>query len=89
MKYFDNANECRIVIESFMQDLSPLDRTRLQIVFDNLEDKSDKEKQWMMVQSFRKCLWSIPEAVEKGFLTWLKQELPARKEALQYYGELQ
>ncbi len=85
---FSNANECRIVLESFMQDLSPLDKTKLQIVFDNLEGKSDREKQWMMIQSFRDCLWSIPEAVQKGFTTWLQQELPARKEALEYYGEI-
>lgn len=85
---FSNANECRIVLESFMLDLSPLDRTKLQIVFDNLEGKSDREKQWMMIQSFRDCLWSIPEAVQKGFTTWLQQELPARKEALEYYGEI-
>tara|TARA_R100001198_G_C5140945_1_gene154776 strand:- start:125 stop:340 length:216 start_codon:yes stop_codon:yes gene_type:complete len=71
-----------------MQDLSPLDKTKLQIVFDNLEGKSDREKQWMMIQSFRDCLWSIPEAVQKGFTTWLQQELPARKEALEYYGEI-
>ena len=85
---FSNANECRIVLESFMRDLTPLDRTKLQIVFDNLEGKSDREKQWMMIQSFRDCLWSIPEAVQKGFTTWLQQELPARKEALEYYGEI-
>ena len=85
---FSNANECRTVLESFLKDLSPLDRTKLQIVFDNLEGKSDREKQWMMIQSFRDCLWSIPEAVQKGFTTWLQQELPARKEALEYYGEI-
>tara|TARA_B100000963_G_C22628807_1_gene673819 strand:- start:3416 stop:3685 length:270 start_codon:yes stop_codon:yes gene_type:complete len=89
MKWFDNAEECRIVIESFFGDLSPLDRTKLQMVFDNLEGKSDKEKQWVMCQAFRKCLWSIPEAVEKGFMVWLKTELPNRKAALEYHGELQ
>ncbi len=89
MRYFDNAEECKIVIESFMEDLSPLDRTKINIVFHNLDGKSDKEKQWTMVSAFRKCLWSIPEAVERGFTNWLMQELPNRKAALQYHGELQ
>lgn len=71
-----------------MKDLSPLDRTKLNVVFQNLDGKSDKEKQWTMVAMFRKCLWSIPEAVERGFADWLMQELPNRKAALQYHGEL-
>lgn len=87
--YFRNAEECKRVIESFMKDLSPLDRTKLNIVFSNLGEKTDREKQWSMIQAFRKCLWSIPEAVERGFTDWLLEELPNRKAALEYHGELQ
>ena len=86
--FFKNAKESKKVVESYMKDLSPLNQTRMSIVLSQCKNKPNKEQIFDMTTNFRLCLWDIPEAVEMGFLQWMKEKIPERIAALQYYEAL-
>mgnify|MGYP003132580883 CR=1 FL=1 len=85
MKLFADVEECRQVISSYMNDFSKENQIRMQITIDNCGFLPKRKQIYNMTYTFRSCLWDIPEAVDIGFHSWLKQNIPSRIEALRYY----
>jgi len=46
---------------------------------------SDANMRYVLTQELKSMLWEIPEAVEKGFGQWLKQEVALKVNALEYH----
>jgi len=84
--FFKNEKQCISVIETFIEELSPVNRTKMELVISL--DNSPKEKIFAITSVFRECLWDIPEAVEMGFFEWMAKNIPERIEAIEYYEAL-
>ena len=84
--FFKDERQCALVMETFIEELSPVNRTKMKLVMSL--DNSPKEKIFTITSTFRECLWDIPEAVEMGFVEWMMKNIPERIEAIEYYEAL-
>ncbi len=84
--FFKDERQCVSVIETFIEELSPVNRTKMKLAISL--DNTPKEKIFTITSMFRECLWDIPEAVEMGFIEWMKKNIPERIEAIEYYEAL-
>ena len=77
-------SEMKMFCVTLFPDLSTLNKKRLRLAIDSSEEKPEHFN-FILTQALNSVLWDIPEAVDLGFQTFLKQSVVERLEALEYH----
>jgi len=86
MKLFKNLEDCKIILTTFLEELSLENQNRMKDAFLIAENYDEKGAIWLITHVFRDCLWDIDKALQMGFTSWLEKEIPNRRNAMIYHG---
>lgn len=83
---YENYEECKIIIKLLSSDFSEIVRSDIRNSMSFAESyRDDSSRIYRLTDDFKQHLWEVPEAVEQGFASYLKQESLKAKELLHYH----
>lgn len=87
MGYFKDAEECRNVLLSFLDDFSEENQRQILLAISLCDDNEpDRDKIFRMLYCFKNALWDKPEAVSMGFHKWMEVYFSERIGAMHYHN---
>ena len=83
---YENYEECKQIIKLLSSDFSEIVRSDIRNSMRIAETyRDDSSRIYRLTDDFKQHLWENPDAVERGFSSYLREESLKAKKLLQYH----